>query len=102
MGTQRVVLTNVGKNELCISVFVPDRQGFESIDRHRLRIIQYLNERYGLNKWHDPETTIACKRTTNALQLAEQTQGKFGQLDTIRRQAKNREKKLEKLLKSTR
>lgn len=96
MGTRRVVLTSVGRVEQCLSIFVPDQQGFESLSNYRERVIQFLNQKYGLNGWHEPVRTTASLLHERALQLDSPSVEK--QIDVIRRQAKNREKILKKLL----
>jgi hypothetical protein len=97
MGTRTIILTKSGSHEFESNVFVPDPSGLESETNHKKRIIQFLNEKYGLDGWRDVEHTAAAISTRDGIASAELTQQRFGQLDMIRRQAHNREKKIDKL-----
>lgn len=97
MGTRTIILTKSGRHETQVTVFVPNQQGFENLQNHRARVIAYLNEQYGLDGWRDVEHTEAALSTHHAIESADRTQNRFGQLDMIRRHAKNREKKIDAL-----
>ena len=97
MGTRTIILTKSGKHEMQTTVFVPDQQGFENLQNHRKRVIEYLNAEYGLDGWRDVEHTQATLSVRNAIESAEHNQKRFGQLDMLRRHEKNRQKKIDAL-----
>ena len=97
MGSRTIILTKSGRHELQSTVYVPDPSGFENSQSYKTRVIQFLNAQYGLDGWRDVESTEATISARSAFAAAERTQGRFGQLDMIRRRARNREKKIDKL-----
>jgi hypothetical protein len=97
MGSRTIILTKSGRHEHQSTVYVPDPSGFENSQNHKTRVIQFLNAQYGFDGWRDIEPTAATTSARNAIAAAEHTQKRFGQLDMIRRRAKNREKKIDKL-----
>lgn len=97
MGSRTIILTKSGRHEIESAVFIPDPSGLENPKSYQTRVVQFLNDRYGIDGWRDVEPTEATISARSALAAAERTQRRFGQLDMIRRRAKNREKKIAKL-----
>ncbi len=95
MGTYSIIIPTT-RGEMELRAQVPDKQGFESSTVYHERIIRFLNQKYGLDGWHEPVRTTAFLAHERALQSNSPSIEKL--FDTIQRQAKNREKILKKLL----
>lgn len=101
MGTRTIVISAAAgfKRDYEARIFVPDPVGREPETSYNVRVERYLNQKYGVGLWRDPDSTTASRSMLHSLELAEHAQPRDGQLSRLRRRAEKSLIKLDKLAK---